>query len=353
MSFFEASLLLSREIGHLYHQGTTLLQLSWMNWSSGNYLVSQTQAREVQRLAVLSSDLLQEASGLRMEVMSCTALGNYKRSLSLCHRAREIVQLCGLSGGNLEHLIMTSEAVVHRRKSDFQAARALHVEIMNLNKSLEERSLAVLNIGLLDVQLGALEQAQSSFDTVKSLSAILSRPRGMIYCEVGFAGICLQQGNHSVAKEIYERIVKSSWGKEHDIVNDCLVSLGDCTRWSSHDSVWVFRWTVILFVLGMKSQTMLLIHEALRCLGDFFIQQDADTAQSLFIVALEGFTEMDVHQGKGKCLLRLGDIAFDGGEKHRAVAFWREALPLFEKSSQAKEVAQVTVRLQGTNVGQN
>jgi hypothetical protein len=38
-------------------------------------------------------------------------------------------------------------------------------------------------------------------------------------------------------------------------------------------------------------------------------------------------------------MLRLGDIAEEQGDLHRAVGFWMSAQPLFEVSSQSKDVA--------------
>ncbi|KAJ7620760.1 hypothetical protein DFH06DRAFT_1341447 [Mycena polygramma] len=66
---------------------------------------------------------------------------------------------------------------------------------------------------------------------------------------------------------------------------------------------------------------------------------------SLFIVALEGFTYMDVHRSRGECMLRLGDIFKGRGDLLKAVELWDTARPLFERSSQAKQVKEIDERL--------
>jgi hypothetical protein len=68
-------------------------------------------------------------------------------------------------------------------------------------------------------------------------------------------------------------------------------------------------------------------------------------AQNLWIAALEGFTYMDVHRSRAQCMLRLGDLADKRGELSTAIEFWKSARPLFEKSSQAKDMAQIDLRL--------
>jgi hypothetical protein len=87
------------------------------------------------------------------------------------------------------------------------------------------------------------------------------------------------------------------------------------------------------------------VHKALLFLGDVFISQRDDyTAHILFTVAVEGFNYMDVHRSRAQCLLRLGDLAHKKGDISHAVDFWTTARPLFERSSQEKEVAQIDAR---------
>jgi hypothetical protein len=87
------------------------------------------------------------------------------------------------------------------------------------------------------------------------------------------------------------------------------------------------------------------LHKAFLFLGDVFIShEDDDTAKNLWIVALEGFTYMDVHRSRAQCMLRLGDLAKKRGDS-TAIDFWKLARPLFECSFQAKDVAQINSRL--------
>jgi predicted kinase len=77
----------------------------------------------------------------------------------------------------------------------------------------------------------------------------------------------------------------------------------------------------------------------------FLATKDDETATNLYIVALEGFTLMDVHHSRAQCMVRLGDLANKQGLASKAIGFWTTAHPLFERSLQAKDMAQINVRL--------
>ncbi|KAJ7881702.1 hypothetical protein B0H14DRAFT_2565613 [Mycena olivaceomarginata] len=57
-----------------------------------------------------------------------------------------------------------------------------------------------------------------------------------------------------------------------------------------------------------KSKNKLELHKALLFLGDvFFATKDNETATNLYIVALEGFTHMDIHCSRAQCMAK--DVA--------------------------------------------
>jgi hypothetical protein len=58
---------------------------------------------------------------------------------------------------------------------------------------------------------------------------------------------------------------------------------------------------------------------------------------------------MDVHRSRAECMLRLGDISKGQGDILKVVELWTTARPLFEQSSQAKQVENIDQRLAGVN----
>ncbi|KAJ7854902.1 hypothetical protein B0H13DRAFT_2358209 [Mycena leptocephala] len=58
---------------------------------------------------------------------------------------------------------------------------------------------------------------------------------------------------------------------------------------------------------------------------------------------------MDLHRSRAECMLRLGDISNGLGDLLKAVEFWEAARPLFERSSQAKQVQHIDERVANIN----
>jgi hypothetical protein len=99
-------------------------------------------------------------------------------------------------------------------------------------------------------------------------------------------------------------------------------------------------------VHSLKLKEKLGIHKALQFLGDGFLAcDDEQTAISLFTVALEGFTGMDIHQSRAECIVRLGDISNGHSDILTALELWEKARSLFERSSQTKQVQYIDERL--------
>jgi hypothetical protein len=72
---------------------------------------------------------------------------------------------------------------------------------------------------------------------------------------------------------------------------------------------------------------------------------NVETARNLYTVALEGFTQMDIHCSWANCIIRLGDLAHQQGNVLEALGFWMTACPLSEQSLQVKDVVQIDARL--------
>ncbi|KAJ7245557.1 hypothetical protein C8J57DRAFT_1524276 [Mycena rebaudengoi] len=86
--------------------------------------------------------------------------------------------------------------------------------------------------------------------------------------------------------------------------------------------------------------------QAFRCLGQIFLAEgDDETALSLFNVALDGFTFMGVHRWRADCMVQIADILNGCGEAIKAIELWKAVRPLFECSSQMKDIIKVDKKL--------
>ncbi|KAJ7894085.1 hypothetical protein B0H13DRAFT_1886058 [Mycena leptocephala] len=322
-----------------------LYNLAWVQWHLGDYFAAQMHAIEAWRLAIISADLYIEAQALDIEAICCYTLGNYTKAMSLCIRARELLGFCGMSHGELDHTIMNTQAEIHRFKSEYVEARSIHIRI------LEEASIqdpynygfASFNVAEIDVLIGAPKgNVQRNCDTARRLLNTVGNVEGVTLCDILLADLYLMEGNSLAAQTTFKRCLRVALDSQ--IQTYCLERLGDTSRWGCLYGM--TSWTTVFLVHSLKRTEKLGIYKAFQFLGDVFLSQnDEHTATNLFTVALEGFTQMDVHRSRAECMLRFGDISMGHGDLLKAVEFWERARPLFERSSQAKQVQHIDERV--------
>jgi tetratricopeptide (TPR) repeat protein len=323
-----------------------LCNLAWIEWNLGHYSAAQVHANEAQRLALISADLYREAEALNIRAICCYTLGNYTKAVSLCIRARDLLGLCGMSHGTLDHNITNSQAEIHRHKSEYVEARSIHNTILEETSIQDpyDYSYALLNVAEIDVLIGAPKNdVQRNCDRARKMLDTLGDVEGVILCDVILADLYLREGNSLAANTIFKRCLKVSL-EFSQIQTYCLERLGNTSYWGDLDGM--SSWTAIYLVNSFQRKEKLGTYKAFQFLGDVFhSQNDEHTAISLFTVALEGFTQMDVHCSRAECMLQLGDISKGHSDLLKAVEFWEAARPLFERSSQAKQVQHIDERV--------
>ncbi|KAJ7480773.1 hypothetical protein FB451DRAFT_1446803 [Mycena latifolia] len=350
MQFFEEAVALSRSCGATSSQCTALNYIAEAQFETGDYPAARIHAVQTQKLAALCANFYEEARALDVQAASSLNLGDYRKVMLLLQRARERLALSGMSRGHMDAAIMSTEADVYLRKSEYAEARSIHTRILQ-NTSAEEDPLntasALLAIAEIDVQMGASVQdvhlsLDKSITIFKSVGALKALP----FCNMMLAALSLREGDTVAAKSLFQQCLIATWGSSAEVESYCLDRLADVKLWKPSDLGWTSTWTVVYLAYAFKSQHMVPIHRALQCLGDVFVANaDEDTARNLFNVALQGFTSMDVHRSRAECMLRLGDMAKRTGDVTTATKLWTEARPLFERSVQTRDVAQIELRL--------
>ncbi|KAJ6487089.1 hypothetical protein C8R47DRAFT_1072180 [Mycena vitilis] len=178
----------------------------------------------------------------------------------------------------------------------------------------------------------------------------MAHRRGLTLCDTTLADLTLREGDLLVAKAFFSEYLTRSLGTDVEITFYCLERLGDVSRWDPCTET--STWATLMLVLSLKLKEKLFTHKALLFLGQIFHRHgDADTAISLFNVALDGFTYIDVHHSRAECMLHLGDIYKGRSDLLKAVELWDTAKPLFERSSQGKQVKKIEERL--ASIGKN
>ncbi|KAJ7314767.1 hypothetical protein DFH08DRAFT_821093 [Mycena albidolilacea] len=332
--------------GNSKRHSQALNQLAWMNLQLGKYSVAQMYAYEAQKLARVCGNLYTEAQAVRIQALCQTALSYYKQSLSLCIMSQDLLGLCDMSDGEANLSILTTQAGVHKCKSEYSEAWEIHSKIIRISADRDPfwHAIALLNLTELDVSMGVPKHdVQRNIELARSIFTTTGRKSWIIACDYILADLYLREQDLTGAKTLFEKSLKLSLGNI-EIKSLCFEKLGNASSWGPDESI--PGWTTIFLVDSLKLQAKLHVYKALQFFGQIFLMQnDEDTAISLLTVALEGFTYMDVHRSRAECMVRLGDISNNHGDQLKAIEFWSIAKPLFERSSQVKEVQHVDERL--------
>ncbi|KAJ7440461.1 hypothetical protein FB451DRAFT_68709 [Mycena latifolia] len=275
-------------------------------------------------------------------------LGNYSHAVTLFKRASELVGLCGMAESALDLRIAGDLAEVHKLKSEYLEAREIQARVLSKIRIEEKPYLhayTLLETTELDLSIGVpRDDVQRNIDTARSIFSKVGYLRGGAWCDSVQANLHLREGNLSEAKILFQKCLVVSRGKYADLATGCFERLADGSQWSSIN--WYHTWTTVFLVHALKLKQKLEIFKGLQFLGDVLLAQgDSDTARRLLTVALDGFTAMDVHRSRAECMLQLGNISQLEGDLSQAGEFWRTAGPLFQRSSQSKQITQVEKRL--------
>jgi tetratricopeptide (TPR) repeat protein len=326
------------------------MQLAWLKSQTGDYSAARVHAHEAWRLTKISGNIFREASAIQVGSVCWHALGSYSHSIFLFQRARQLLNLCGLSDGTQDRGIMIDMAEVHRTKSEYAEARSIHSRILDTVQIKQEPSqyaLAILNIAQIDVEVDASkDEVQRNIATAQAIYETMGDSISVTYCETIQAALHLREGSWVAANTLFLKCLRFSEGKLFEAVTYCLERLGNVRCWSAVSPT--STWPIVFLGHALKIKNRLEINKAIQFLGDMsLLENDQQTAISLFTVALEGFTQMDIHRSQAECMLQLGDISRASGNVVEALKLWETARLLFERSSQAEKVLQINNRLAG------
>ncbi|KAJ7852119.1 hypothetical protein B0H13DRAFT_1904799 [Mycena leptocephala] len=346
----EKALSLVKTAGVTIEQPRILNSLANLLINTGAYISAQKLAIEAQMYARLSANLQHEAEGLGLEARCCRESGNYKHSVFLLQRGRELLRLCGLSGCNIDNIILNNEANTLDIKSEYNKAKLIHIQIAQTTSPTQDvinHAYALLNIADLDITTGGSQHdVNYNLDKANGFFSSVNEKSGMVFCEIQMARLKLREGDTLNASPIFLKYLQWPSIGNHQISSHCLDSLADIDSWAGINFHQKFMWTAVYLAHASKFHGKLALHKALLSLGKVFLADgDEWTAENLFTVALDGFTFMDIHRSRADCMLCLGDIAKKQGHLVKASALWTDARPLFEQSLQAKDVSRIDSRL--------
>ncbi|KAJ7458207.1 hypothetical protein FB451DRAFT_1182950 [Mycena latifolia] len=339
---------------YIRQEGLILNRLGQIKWFIGDYVAAQKHAQTSHRLAELAGDLHFQARALRTSAICYKSYGNIQNTVFLCQRAQKLLELCGTTTGSVYRALLQSLAEAQLLKSEYAEARNIHMQLARDAAAQDSYhyALILLNIAQLDNIMGALKQdVLSNLDEAMALLdayryGYYNVASAKIYCNIEFGKLHLREGEIPTAKRTLQTCFHSTWGNDAQGILLCMESFANIKDWPESDFRWASGWAVIYLGYAKKLGDKIALHRALQFLGDAFqAEGDSATSTALFTAALEGFTWMDIHRSRADCMLRLGDLAKGQGDVSKAIELWKTARPLFERSSQAKQVIQIDERL--------
>jgi hypothetical protein len=351
LAYFKKALSLAESTGSPNAIGQqALCSIAHNMLSTGNLHGAHKHAKRAQEYAEALGGIYPQAMSRYYQASCQIRFANYSEVRILLKEATQLLISCGLGGCALDFRLRTSAAEVYLLKTEYLESRQILVSIAAASKLTAHLSILTdLNIALIDIACGidsglirkCLHQSQMHCKTLfGSLKPFLE-----FLIDQRLAELNLRDGDLSTANMMFTRCFASSQRFSMEETALCLERLADlCTGMNNTQTT--FGWAGIYLVLALKLKDKLAIMKAFRCLGQILaVQGDVDTALSLFAVALDGFTFMDVHQWRADCMVRIAEIWESHGEIMRAVGLWKAARPLFTRSSQGRDVAQIDAKL--------
>ncbi|KAJ7447013.1 hypothetical protein FB451DRAFT_1536773 [Mycena latifolia] len=354
LKYLHMALELAQLHGNIKQECLVLHHLGEIKLFLGDYLAAQLHAQAAHRLAELAGDLHSEAGALRTSAICYQSCGDIKNTIILCKRAQKLLELCGTTTGSVYITLLQDLAEAQLLKSEYAEARNIHMQLARDAAAQDPYNYAfsLLNIAQLDIVIGApkqdvlfnLDKAKALFNAYRYGNYNVMSAK--IYCKIVSGQLHLREGEILTAKSILQTGFKSTWGNNAQGVLLCMESLANIKDWPQSELRWASGWAFVYLGYAKKLGDRTALHRALQFLGDVCqAEGDSATSSALFTVALDGFTWMDIHRSRAECMLRLGDLAQDHGEALKAIELWTTARPLFECSSQAKQVTHIDERL--------
>ncbi|KAJ7303724.1 hypothetical protein DFH08DRAFT_825657 [Mycena albidolilacea] len=295
------------------------------------------------------SDMHLESYSLSIEALVYVQIGAHKNAIALFSQARELLHRCRLKGSGKDYNVLFVMGETHYLKSEYSEAQEIHMQIKNVTSDQEHsilHPLAVLNLAEITIITGKnLDHVAQTLNNQKKIFATMHYSVGVASCDLAMVEFHLCHGHTAAAQTL---LLQYSQSGNRDIRSYSLEKLANLKNWGITAIGWVSRWTTVFLAHAFNDQNNLAVHKALSSMGHIYlVMGDLNTAQSLFTTALEGFTWMDVHRSRAECMLHLGEISQQRGDFEEAISSFKAAQPLFEHSSQAKDVEHMDSLVRG------
>ncbi|KAJ7618672.1 hypothetical protein FB45DRAFT_932185 [Roridomyces roridus] len=330
-------------IGHAWRLLASIMEIM------GRHAEARTSSTKAREYLELTDDLHGQAQALLIELRACYSLGDFAEAGRLCSKAQGLLEDCGLQSGTTAKTVQNHKAEIHLLKTEYLAAQKINLTLLDSlagNPSPStDRAYAHINLALIEI--ATISDSASVNAHLEAARAEFTRYHytpGFEHCDIVVADLHLAEKNYVQGRKALLECLAAPKAVDETVMF-CMERLADFS-YGMNDLSTTLNWTVVYLGLALKSKNLLHIMKSFRCLGDIFVGQgDEATAFSLFNIALDGFNFMDIHQCKADCMFRIAGILEHRGQNTTAAEVLYKARPLFERSSQLKDVAKVDAKL--------
>ncbi|KAF8192315.1 hypothetical protein K438DRAFT_1762315 [Mycena galopus ATCC 62051] len=335
-----------------------LTNLSMILSKTGSHIEAQKYARQAQEYAEILGNITGQAYAFCIEAKCLMALSDFRYAANLCRRSRNLLESSGLQGGTLDIFVQQQEAEIHLLKTEYHEARHIHETTINSIPAGQPPTysavLSHLNLALIYIATEASSETVNKHLDISRhhFNTTFAYPTGGLYCDMALADLYLHTGEPIAARVLLQECYASARGKLEEGATFCLERLADLSHGLNDEST-TAHWANVYLGSALQSKDSLATMKAIKCFGEiFFSNGDNETALNLFTVALDGFTNMDIHRWKATCMIRIADILAARGEFSKSGELWTSGRVLLARCSQVTEMALVDARLETLNLHQ-
>ncbi|KAJ7210156.1 hypothetical protein GGX14DRAFT_626548 [Mycena pura] len=303
--------------------------ISRLLYNKGNFADGRAHAQKAQQIVTILGDELGQAEVFRQEAICCMGLGFFDEAAHLCRRVRDFTCMWGLQGSNADIHNQFLEAEIYLLKTEYPVACSIYTQIVRGTPPGYFRANALLNIAIIDIVMGAPSAVvHSNLDAARA-------PR-LTFMETSHidsvdAVLTLREEGPVAARAKLETLFRKLKMCDSQSATFCLERLADLDH-HMYDCQTTLTWVAVYLGSALRSKDKLSTVKAVKCLGQIAAAEgETATAMSLFQVALDGFTFMDVHQWRADCMMRMSKIHLACGEVLQAKELFGAALPLFDR----------------------
>ncbi|KAJ7239880.1 hypothetical protein C8J57DRAFT_1245696 [Mycena rebaudengoi] len=344
LHYLELALSLAEDESSIMH--CNLLHMtSQLLCSAGVPTRALTLAQKARHISELVGDKRSRTVAISIESWCHAATGNLLHAEKLCREAPE------------HYSIEEQLPIILRTKTEYQEARVILFKILDYRSScrppISDTVACQINLAIIAIEMGAdVAVINHHLNAARTqCTSFVAYPRGILWCDSLTVNIHLQQGNIQLARQTLDKCLTSAQKAEDaEITGLCLLLLADIQHGlSSYRET--ERWAVIYLAFGMTTTNRVATTKALCCIGDLLvIDGDNNAALSLFMAALDSFTFMDIHRARADCMVRMAAIFQQQAEVRKTVDLLQRARPLYERSSQEKDIIKIDTKLRDVEV---